>query len=341
MNRVLFCRSCLNHTAGLGRGQNRLFTNSATYKRAWIPSFKPTSSQNLDELLSLFRERVFIPAFLNAAQRRLIYKEDASTTLDQNPITVTLRGETDESYRLRPLKFSETPSNNMVRGVIQLMKEPEDWYALVPLLKGLHSSKRTPSFLLWEFIVRKAGEAGMTSVIIDCAEQSHRTGFSLGDYMLAEILFSTLRLKAESAGYKGPEVEKALRQAKHVAMLMNSEGHAPVVKTKPDPRRHPNIVSVLLELSAARALDAFEGKDAQGDVRSYAEKLLGTWVLRGKIDTIKYPKKNVRNVVDLPSVRKGIDMALQVEEIKNDERLSEALKKRLNELGTPADGSPA
>ncbi|OAX84426.1 hypothetical protein ACJ72_01204 [Emergomyces africanus] len=304
---------------------------------AWIPTFKPTSSQNLDDILSLFRERVFIPAFLNPAQRRLIYKEDATTTLEQNPITVTLRGETEESYRLRPLKFSETPSNNVVRDAIELMKEPEDWYALVPLLKGLHSSKRTPNFFLWEFIVHKAGEAGMTSVIIDCAEQSQRTGFSLGDYMLAESLFSSLHLKAESAAFKGPDVEKALKQAKHVATLMNSEDHTPVDKTKPDPRRHPNIISVLLELSAARALDAFEGKDAQGDVRSYAEKLLGTWVLRGKFDTIKYPKKNVRNVVDLPSVRKGIEMALQVEEIRNDAKLSEALRERLTELGTSSE----
>ncbi|OAT04813.1 hypothetical protein BDBG_01310 [Blastomyces gilchristii SLH14081] len=341
MYRVLYCRSCLNQAASLGRGQTRFFTSSGTYKRAWIPTFKPTSSKNLDELLSLFRDRVFIPAFLTPAQRRLIYKEDATTSLEQNPITVTLQGQTEESYRLRPLKFSETPSNNAVRDIVELMKEPEDWYTLVPLLKGLHSSKRKPNFLLWEFIVRKAGEAGMNSVIIDCAEQSRRTGFSLGDYVLTELLFSNLHLKAESAGYKGPEVEKALKQAKHVAMLMNAEDHMPVDKTKPDPRRHPNIIAVLLELSAARALDAFEGKDTQGDVRSYAEKLLGTWVLRGKFDTIKYPKKNVRNVTDLPSVRKGIEMALQVEEIKNDEKLSQALRERLNELGTPADGTRA
>ncbi|PGH07336.1 hypothetical protein GX51_01880 [Blastomyces parvus] len=341
MNRVLFCRSCLNQSASLGRGHTRFFTNSAGYKRAWIPTFKPTSSQNLDELLSQFRDRVFIPAFLSPAQRRLIYKDNAVTSLEQNPITVTLQGQTEESYKLRPLKFSETPSNNDVRGIIALMKEPEDWYALVPLLKGLHSSKRTPNFLLWEFIVRKAGEAGMNSVIIDCAEQSRHTGFSLGDYVLAELLFKNLHARAESTGYKGPEVEKALKQAKHVAKLMNADDHAPVDKTKPDPRRHPNIIGVLLELSAARALDAFEGKDTQGDVRSYAQKLLGTWVLRGKVDTIQYPKNNVRNVTDLPSLRKGIEMALQVEEIKNDEKLSQALRERLNELGTPANGAQA
>ncbi|KAG5291709.1 hypothetical protein I7I48_03591 [Histoplasma ohiense] len=341
MSRVFFCRRCLNQAARLGGGKPRFFTTSVTHKRAWIPTFQPTSSQNLDELLSLFRDRVFIPAFLNAAQRRLIYKEDAATTLNQNPITITLQGATEESYKLRPLKFSETPSNNAVRDAIGLMKEPQDWHTLVPLLRGLHSSKRTPNFLLWEFIVRKAGEAGMNSVIIDCAVQSHRTGFSLGDYVLAELLFSNLHTKAELAGYKGAEVETALRQAKRVAVLMNSEDHAPVDKMKPDPRRHPNIISVLLELSAAHALDAFRGKDTLGDVRSYAEKLLGTWVLRGKFDPIKYPKKNIRKVTDLPSVRKGIEMALQVEEIKKDGKLSQALGERLRELETPADGARA
>ncbi|ODH41587.1 hypothetical protein ACO22_01355 [Paracoccidioides brasiliensis] len=334
MNRKLFCWSCLSQVTGLRKGQARFFNNSGACKRAWVPKFKPTSSQSLDELLTIFREHVFVPASLKPHQRRLIFNEEATNLLHQNPITVTLHSNTGESYSLRPVKFNERPSNKVVEDIINLMREPKDWYSLVPLLKGLHSSKRTPNIRLWEFIVRKAGEAGMNSVIIDCAEEGRRTGFSLGDYLLAELFFSNLRLKAESAGFKGPELEKALRQAKHVAMLMNAEEHVPVDKTKPDPRQHPNIIAVLLELSAARVLDAFEGKDVQGDVRSYARKLLGTWVLREKFDTIKYPKKVVRHVTDLPSVRNGIELALQVEEIKKDEKLSEALRERLNELDT-------
>ncbi|PGH12975.1 hypothetical protein AJ79_03948 [Helicocarpus griseus UAMH5409] len=343
MNRALFCRSCLNQSAGLGKAQTRFFSSSGACSRAWIPSFKPTSSQELDQLLSSFREHVFIPAFLTPAQRRLVYKENANPSLDQNPITITLKGQTEESYRLRHLNWRETPGNNVVRGIVGLMKQPDDWFTLVPLLKGLHTSKRTPNIRLWEFILSKAGEAGMNSVILDCATQAERTGLSLGDYFLAEQVFKNLHLKAESLGFQGPELEKLLRQAKSFAALLETEEHAPLKEDaslpesskKPDPRRHPNIISVLLELNAARALDAFDGKDVQGAVRTYAEILLSNWELRHPGQKVAYPKHVVKEVRDLPSMSKGIELALEVDEIRANEELHRTLRKRLQELGTP------
>ncbi|KAK2744772.1 hypothetical protein FQN55_006528 [Onygenales sp. PD_40] len=330
MSRALFCRSCLHQAAGVGK-QIRPFSSTLSSSRAVVPSFKPTDSKDLDEILTKFREHVFIPAFLSRPRRKLLYKTPIeSSPLLQQPITIYL--ENSETYQLRPLRLEDTPRNSKLRDVVELMTTPEHWSNLLPLLQGMHSAKRTPKVDVMEFILRKAGEAGMNTLMIECAKQSRTTGLSLGNYQIAELFFSNFRMQAEKADFKGPELEKALKNAKQTATLMNMPGHAPVDRLA-DPRRNPNIIGVLLELSAARALDAFEGKDTTGDVVSYAEKLIGTWQLR-EFKIPEHSKGAKRELTELPSV--GIEFALQVEEVQANEKLSGELRKKLEELDARA-----
>ncbi|KAK2811498.1 hypothetical protein FQN50_002121 [Emmonsiellopsis sp. PD_5] len=333
MSRALFCRSCLHQAASVAK-QIRPFSSTLSSPRAIVPSFKPTDSKDLDEILTKYREHVFIPAFLSRPHRKLLYKTPIeSSPLLQQPITIYL--ENSETYQLRPLRLEDTPRNSKLRDVVELMTTPEHWDNLIPLLQGMHSAKRTPKVDVMEFILRKAGEAGMNTLMIECAKQSRTTGLSLRNYQIAELFFSNFHMQAERADFKGPELEKALKHAKQTATLMNMPDHAPVDRKLPDPRRHPNIIGVLLELSAARALDAFEGKDTTGDVVSYAEKLIGTWRLR-EFKIPEYTKKAKRELTDLPSVRRGIEFALQVEEVKANEKLSGELRNKLEELDAGA-----
>jgi len=89
----------------------------------------------------------------------------------------------------------------------------------------------------------------------------------------------------------------------------------------------------MLELSAARAIDAFEGKDKDGEVRDYAQKVLATWPL-GEFDVplTSSVEANWKLLRFVP-LWHGIKLALQVGEVKADKTLSSLLASRLKELG--------
>ncbi|KAF7122994.1 hypothetical protein CNMCM5793_001170 [Aspergillus hiratsukae] len=314
-------------------------TQSRTYANNAIPTFPPTSSPELDQALKRFREEVFIPFGLNTEQRRLMFRKKYAEKLEQEPVTVNI-GDNDEPYQLRPMDPLSRPRKKGFRDVVALMETKQDWQNLAPFIGGLRMSNRKTSIAHWEWIVRKAGNADALGAILECAKQAERTGLRLNHNGLVERIFFWLHLralKAPEGQFKEPALSKALSLAKQFAALMEAPEHAP--NTRPnqtipdDPKRQPFVIGILLELSAARAVNELGGKDETGDVHAYAERLMANWEAGNfSRDITGFYKMDDMLQKTVP-IYNAIKLALPVEGITNDRALSGPLKRRMNELG--------
>lgn len=298
-----------------------------------VPLFRQTSSPELDTLLARFRNDVFIPQSLGYRHKQLIYRTKYSPSLEEHPITVSVqtgKNAEEENYKLRHLDITKSPRTTELRDVVKMMKTREDWYNLAPFLSGLRISRRNIADNLWEFVLRKAGEAGVEDIAYRLAKYSGYTGLSLSKPGVTRALFFNFHRKARLADFKGEELLNALSFAENTALLLNAKHHsAPVISQ--DPKRKPDIIGILLELRAAYAIDAFGGKDEGGHVRGYAMKVLDTWVL-GDFDVPNGFGANWK-LFELVPLWHGLKLALQVEEVKSDKNLNQALASKIGEIG--------
>ncbi|CEJ60019.1 hypothetical protein PMG11_08613 [Penicillium brasilianum] len=241
-----------------------------------IPSFSPTSSPELDQLLYKFREDRFIPSGLPNQQRRNMFKEKHRQRLEHEPITVAI-SET-EDFTLRPMTIKQLPTKKDAYEALRLIAANNEWKALVPFLSGLYMSNLRLNNNRYAQIIRKASDAGKLSIVMECIRQGHRTGFHLRDLTVVQRLFYDIHVLAQRADFKGPAVTKALNMAKQAVDLMDQDvaTHPSLTKAE-NPKYQPFVTGTLLELSAARAIDEFGGKDQANEVLSYVRKLVASW----------------------------------------------------------------
>lgn len=280
-------------------------------------------------MLNRFREELFIPFGLGQQQRRLMFRQKYADKLEEEPVTVTI-GE-DEKFQLRPMDPQTRPRKEEIVPIVKLMKTTKDWQNIIPFLSALRMSRRylKPSRLEW--LVRKAGDANALGIILECAKQSERTGIFFNEADLAKRFFFELHEKAQMADFRGEATSKALGLARQAVLLMEAPEHSNK-DIQRDPKRQPFIIGVLLELSAARALNEFGGNDEGGHVRAYAERLLATWQF-GSFDGEAQKWADIDHLlqVNVP-VWNGIKLALQVHGIAGNKALATSLKARLDEL---------
>ncbi|RAK81000.1 uncharacterized protein BO72DRAFT_422223 [Aspergillus fijiensis CBS 313.89] len=261
-SRLLRCQNA--STLGQAVGS---FSQKRTYLTK-VPTFK-RAPQKLKPGLNKFRDEVFIPLNLTEQQKLLIYRKKHQGTLDEHPVTVAISEK--EEYQLRPMEFTAQPRNAEANAVIRRMRSAEDWKVLPAFLTALHQVNRK---LNMEMVVRRAGRNNAMLAILEAAK-AKSTGFSLREPRLAEKIFFELHLRAQAEGFKGPELDRLLSLAEEFVDVMSLPRHANRLLSQ-DARRRPAVIAVLLELSAARALDRFAGKDADGLVRAYSDRLLAS-----------------------------------------------------------------
>lgn len=157
------------------------------------------------------------------------------------------------------------------------MKDSNDWENLPRLLVGLKTARRVLEKEDWERMVRKAGQAGRQAVLLECASRVSETGFKLGDVeMVAEVMW-WMQQRAANVKWNLKGTAKALNMAEQVMMLLESDKHVGRAGLgKLDPRQRPEVVGILLQLAAARAVKHQGGKDTDGKVKSYAQRLKHT-----------------------------------------------------------------
>ncbi|KAJ5272521.1 hypothetical protein N7478_007646 [Penicillium angulare] len=294
-----------------------------------IPVFSPTASTELNEALNHWRQDLFIPFGLPKRQRTSMFKEKHAHRLQDEPITVKIRE--NEEYTLRPLDFASLPKSKEIIDVLRLMEAANDYQNLVPFMSGLWNSQMRVSPARWQYLIRKVASTGRLSLIVECARQGQRTGLSLENQDITTRLFYELHSMAQSAEFKGHQVTEALKSAKNALEVMDSY---PAIPTT-NPKYQPYVIGTLLELSAARATDKFEGKDQGNEVLNYAKKLLARW----NGEDFKAVPKNAfdAEVVDQRLIKaipifKGLELCGSIDSIAADKELRIVVSQRLNEL---------
>jgi hypothetical protein len=299
-----------------------------------IPTFSSTSSDELNQALDRFRQDLFIPFGLPRKQRMSIFKEKHAQRLRDEPVTVTINE--SEEYTLQPKKWTETPKKEEAIRVIKMMQADEDYKNFIPFVSALWGSQYVLGENRWQQIIRKAREAGALPLIIECARQSKSTGLLLRDLELVQCLFYELHVAAQKVEFKGSGTVKALNMAKQAVDIMDADlpDHSYSDSSK-NPKSQPLVIATLLELSAARAINDFAGKDQAKEVIGYVRKLLAC-APKGHYQNPpsgKTLRKDVNNWVrEASTVYSGLRQCLPIHGVTSDKALYREVLSRLEEV---------
>jgi hypothetical protein len=242
-----------------------------------VPTFTETSSPELDSLLSVLRSKLMLPAHLSKQQTDLIHKPKHKRLLSAEPVTAQIAG---EEFQLEHIDIAKDvpAARRALNEAINLMKEKRDWDNLPSILEGFKNAKARLLPYDWNKMVRKAGLAGRSDVILECVRRVSATGFRLKHGDLVSELMWQLQIKAVESDWSQKQTGKALSWAERITVLLEDPRHSGgrVVDPKDDPRAWPEVIGILLQLAAVRAARYLGCKDEDGKVTLYAERLLGT-----------------------------------------------------------------
>lgn len=257
-----------------------------------IPTFTSTSSPEIDTLFLDFREKVFTPAALAQHHRDLIYKKSRHPILLNDPgVTVTLSN--DEDIKLQPMEPRDRPNKRKSLSRLAVLlgdgENAEAWTNLPAFLEGMEIAKEKLPIKWMQKITRKANMTGKTGVIKLCAEMVKKTGASLALPLMTRELMLGYHMQAVKGGFQGEELEKALKSAEQITLMMEDKLHC-AGKLKPwhvDMRKDPTVLGVLLELTAYKAINIDGGEDVDGKVASLVTKSLACikdrdWAAQGE-----------------------------------------------------------
>lgn len=255
----------------------RPFSSTTSRNAHAIPQFSQTSNAELDDVLATMRNKHFLPAALTPAQRKLIFGHSKRDELASNPQAVDIAG---ERFQLQWMdRRTEIPNRTkLFRRAVRLMAEhggDEAWRNLIQLLIGLHRSGVTISRVDMERLLRIAVDHGRFDSILQCMRKAEETGITLTRPEVLGAVLLALRKQGRKDDWSQESIERAMAQGRLVAQLLEMEKHGASEKLKEnDLRKDPRVIGVYLELSAVFAWRHQDGKDADGRVRAYTERLL-------------------------------------------------------------------
>lgn len=234
-----------------------------------------------------------MPAALSQQHRALIYKRSKDALLTADPgVTVTMSDE--EEVVLKPMDFFDKPPlKSSLATFVKILSSNLDhatWSNMAPFLEGLASAKGVVPSAFYQKLTRNACEVGKESLIIRCVENARDTNVRLSTPGVARELFIALYKRAMKAGFTGTELESAYSRAEKLAVLLQDKQHCggklrPYTQNKKhfdvDSRADPAILSVLLDLSAAKA-----AQDGQTD-EELNKKVVG--YIRKVVHAVNHP----------------------------------------------------
>ncbi|KAL8827519.1 MAG: hypothetical protein Q9191_003131 [Dirinaria sp. TL-2023a] len=277
LNPAHYCRSCLLRLSP--PLQRRSFTNTPSRrKHGNLPKFTPTSSPDLDSLLSTFRNNIFLPSRLVKEQKKLIYSPKNRRMLlkSDEPVSVLIG---DEVLDLQPLNRlrDEPKTRASVAKVLALMKEGRDWVNLPGFLEGLKTARRKLRGWQVEKMVRRANECGRQGVVLECLRRVEGTAVGLWEVAVVRECMIGAVLKAQMDGWGSKGVEEGANFAMQVWDMLWDERHRVARPPEKDPKLRPEIVGVVVEMLAAKAVKVEDGKGDSKELKKHVERLVGVW----------------------------------------------------------------
>jgi hypothetical protein len=274
-----------------------------------------------------FRTKIFTPGALSKTHRDIIYRPRRHKLLLTDPgITVTMSD--DEEIKLEPMSMSERPhKRKSLHRLLELLQDSKDWQNLPAFLEGMQlADEKLPKGAIERF-VRKANEQGRTGIIIRCAEMVKKTGLSLADPIVTTELMLGIHFTAVKAGFKGEELDKAVRHAQVIALLMEKPEHCAGKARKTgeeDMRKDLTVLGVLLELKAAQAE---AGATTFGTLPKIASKILALWTKQDLTVNETPTRARIQLERWLP-LWAGMKLALKNKRLEDPKMISEMTKAR-------------
>lgn len=289
------CALRLRRAAAADAFISRPFTSTTTRNAHAIPKFTETSNAELDDVLATMRSKHFIPANLTPAQRRLIFGKQGRVELASNPQTIEIAQERIELKWLD--RRTEIPNRSkLFRQAVELMVQDgsrEAWGNLLQLLIGLRRSGVEIKKMEMERVIRLAIDNGHFDAILQCLARADETSMQLTRPEVLEGVLLGLRKLGQADGWSQQSIQSAMARGLAVAQLLEMDIHGGGKKMKAqDLRRDPRVIGLYLELSAVFAQKHQAGKDVDGRVKAYSERLL--YNLEGSKDVSRvYCNRNV------------------------------------------------
>jgi hypothetical protein len=159
------------------------------------------------------------------------------------------------------------------------MKDKKDWANLPNLLEGLNvAGTNTNAVHIKCLVVTQCRVAGRQEVLLECLRRVKGTGMQLKEPRFVVRVMLAIQHRAFSTDFHEHETAKALKWAEMVVALMENPKHAGsrVLAGENDPRLQPEVIGILLELAAVRAVKHLESRDVDGKVAEYGARLVGT-----------------------------------------------------------------
>lgn len=182
-----------------------------------------------------------------------------------------------EVIQLKPLNHKEEPATRpAIKKVVDLMTETKDWRNLRGFLEGLMTARRSVKGFQMEKMVRKVNECGKMGVVLECLQRVEDTGLGLWELRVAREVMWGATAKAMQADWSEEGVEQAVKYAEMVWEMMLDPRHREKMHGDQDAKKRPEVIGVLVQMHAARALVENIGDDV-GLVEKYVKMMLQVW----------------------------------------------------------------
>ncbi|KAI0834923.1 hypothetical protein F5Y06DRAFT_300110 [Hypoxylon sp. FL0890] len=262
----------------------RPFSLSARLDTSMV-HFTPTSSPQLDSLLSMIRHKIILPFYLPTEQRKKIFSPKYEKKLQSDPIIIEIDGEVFKFRYLNPFKDMPNTRRSVFAAISQF-STPADFANLRPLLEGIAHGGRKLKPDFYCSVVRLVAQKGHIHDIIECARGAARTNFRLDNSEKANEVLHHIQMKAVESGWDEAETTRTLRWAEMVIELMQEEEHQPrrlhdekMLEGELPLYRDPMVLLAPLHLTAA--LVAKKGPEADADLvdklNKYAKDIVRLW----------------------------------------------------------------
>lgn len=199
---------------------------------------------------------MLLPSHLTKEQQKLVYSQESRAKLEAEPVEITLG---DVTLPLEHLDRNVLPDRfHTLRAIIKESKTTEDWENVVRCLEGFVEAGILVKGQWQEMVVRRLNMAGMQHLVLKALQRPTATGLRLSNWGLLSQVLRTVHDKAAQANWEEEETTKALRMAKQVVELMESEEHCGRTFANPRPgqgdwRGHPVVIALPTEMAAVLA----------------------------------------------------------------------------------------
>jgi hypothetical protein len=240
-----------------------------------VPVFEKTSSTELDDLLTIIRETIMMPAYLSQTQQDLVSKPKFRQMLINDEVIANIGG---EKFRLKYIdtQHGRPRPKKALLDAVDLCNE-KDMDIIPGLLEGIHKSQNKLVAKPWVFkrIISKLGKANREDVLVRCVQQVESTGLRLGNENCASLVTRAFLRKAKKSEDEHA-VKKSLKWAEMTLDSLEDPKHNSGTKGVPDPCASPEVVAPVLELAALQAKRTGDAEDVR-KVEQYAQRLLSIW----------------------------------------------------------------